>query len=105
MSWNIDFVTLRAGNPVATGLTVSGGTFTAPRPGRIIVQTAVAAGQNVKFTLNGTVAGQTQSPSSTFVWIPFSMWLNQGDVLVATSSDNGGNGQVVPGQSRFWPMA
>lgn len=103
-SRNIDFTTLATGTGELLGLTSSGGTFTATKTGSINIQTAVANNQNVKVTLNDAQIAFAQSATSTFLWIPINFCVNSGDVVKVTSSDNGGSGQVISGQSRFFPI-
>lgn len=101
---NIDFTTLNTGEGELLGLTISGGTFTATRSGSIHLQTAVANSQNVKVTLNDLQIAVAQSATSAFLWIPINFCVNSGDVIKVTSSDNGGSGQVIAAQSRFFPI-
>ena len=93
------------GVAVNPNFAVSGGSYTASRPGQLFIQTAVAGGANVTISINGTQIARTQSSSSAFVWIPFSCQLNLGDTVAVTTSDNGGNAQVVPSLCRFFGFA
>lgn len=101
----IDFTTLTTGAGESLGLTSSGGTFTATQSGYVAIQTAVAYGQNVKVTLNDTQIALAQSATTSFLWIPINFCVNSGDVVKVTSSDNGGNGQVIQNQCRFFPIS
>ena len=105
MTLNIDFTTFTTGAGESLGFTTSGGTFTATKSGYVAIQTAVANTQNVKVTLNDTQIAFAQSATSTYLWIPINFCVNSGDVVKVTSSDNGGSGQVVSGQCRFFPIS
>lgn len=103
-SSKIDFKTFKTEAGELLGFTAAGGTYTATRFGSIHLQAATASGQRVTVTLNGTTIALIQSPTSSFLWQPITILVNEGDVVKATSSDNGGNGQIIPGQSRFFPI-
>ena len=95
----------KSGTPVSLGFTgATGGSWTSTGFGLVQIQTAVASNQYVTITLNGATVMKIQGGASAFTWIPASILVTKGDIITATSSDNGGYAQVVVGNCNFYPL-
>lgn len=103
-SAKVDWDTFRTGTPQLLGWSVSSGTFTAPSLGLVIVQTASAANATCSLAINGKTVGRVQGGASAFTWAPMTILVSKGDVVNGTTSDNGGNAQLVPSGCLFIPL-
>lgn len=104
-SAKIDWDSLNSGTPVSLGFSSSGGTFTATHFGYAVIETAVQNNAKVTVSINGNETITAQGGASAFEWIPITIPLCKGDVIVAASSDSGNNAQVMPTASVFIPFA
>ena len=100
----IDWDTLKTGTPQLLGWSVSSGTFTAPSLGLVIVQAASAANSTCSLAINGKTVERVQGGASAFTWAPMTILVSKGDVVNGTTSDNGGNAQLVPSGCFFIPL-
>lgn len=100
----IDWDTLRSGTPVSLGFTASGGTFTATHFGYVVIECAVQSGAKISVSINSAETIVAQGGASAFEWIPIVIPVGKNDVITATSSDGGGNAQVMGGSSKFIPL-
>ena len=106
LSQMIDFATFKVGTPVSLGWSgVGTQSYTATKFGIVTVQTAVTAGKYVDISLNGTTIARAQAPGTAYTWIPFSIMVNAGDVVKATSQDGGSSAQIYPGYCKFIPLS
>ena len=103
-SAKVDWDTFRTGTPQLLGWSVSSGTFTAPSLGLVIVQAASAANAACSLAINGKTVERVQGGASTFTWVPMTILVSKGDVVNGTTSDNGGNAQLVPSGCFFIPL-
>ena len=103
-SAKVDWDTFRTGTPQLLGWSVSSGTFTAPSLGLVIVQAASAANATCSLAINGKTVGRVQGGASAFTWAPMTILVSKGDVVNGTTSDNGGNAQLVPSGCLFIPL-
>lgn len=101
----IDWDTIASGTPVALGFTASGGTYTAPHFGYVIIECAVQNDENVTASINGNETITAQGGSAAFEWIPITIPVGKGDVIVVASSDGGINAQVMSGSCKFIPLS
>ena len=101
----IDWDTIHSGTPVALGFTASGGTYTAPHFGYIVIECAVQNNAKITASINGNETITAQGGSAAFEWIPITIPVGKGDVIVAASSDGGNNAQVMAGSSKFIPLS
>ena len=101
---NLDFTTFANQPPIALGLSISGGSFTANTFGLAVVQTAVANNQSVKVKVNNIEICESQGGTAAFTWIPISVFLASGDVLDVITSDSGGSAQLSPSRCWFMPI-
>ena len=104
MSDSVDWSTLKTGTPQSLGLSTSGGTFTAPGCGFVVVQAASAANATCYLDLNGSTIQKAQGGAAAFTWIPMVAFATKGDVIRARTSDNGGNAQIVSSGCFFVPI-
>ena len=103
-SAKVDWDTFRTGTPQLLGWSVSSGTFTAPSLGLVIVQAASAANAACSLAINGKTVERVQGGASAFTWVPMTILVSKGDVVNGTTSDNGGNAQLVPSGCFFIPL-
>lgn len=103
-SAKVDWDTFRTGTPQLLGWSVSSGTFTAPSLGLVIVQAASAANATCSLAINGKTVERVQGGASAFTWVPMTILVSKGDVVNGTTSDNGGNAQLVPSGCLFIPL-
>ena len=101
----INWDTFRTGTPqLLGGWTVSSGSFTAPSLGLVIVQAASASNASCYLAINGNTVERVQGGANAFTWVPMTILVSKGDVVTGTTSDNGGNAQLVPSGCFFIPL-
>ena len=98
--------TFTSGTPVSLNWTgAAGGSYTATSFGVITIQTAVAGTTHVDvFKNNVKVATVQGGGNSSYIWIPIILTVGNGDIIQATSSDNGGNAQIVANSCSFYAL-
>ena len=107
MSHSIDWTTMKNGTRISLNWTgASGGSYTAPGFGYVVVQAACADSKSVTVKVNGNDVGKAQGSNSlSYQWIPITVVVGKGDIVQATSSDSGGNAQVIASSCYFYPIA
>lgn len=98
----IDWATLAVGTPTSVTSSASSLTYTATRTGVLYVGTACSNNASASVRLNGTFFAKTQGGAASFTWTPIPVFVNVGDVVTATTSDNGANAQIT--SSYFIPI-
>lgn len=107
MSHLIDWTTMKNGTRISLNWTgASGGSYTAPSFGFVMVQAACADSKSVTVKVNGNDVAKAQGSNSlSYEWIPIMVMVGKGDIVQATSSDSGGNAQVIASSCYFYPVA
>lgn len=96
MSHSVDWTALKTGKPTEVGSGTASRTITASSVGFMVINMACAFEQYCGVYLNGTSLGSSKSGgTTTFTWFQTTVFVAKGDVVRITTSDNGGNAQVV----------
>lgn len=101
----IDWDSMKSGAPVSMNFATSGGTYTAPHFGYCLITVAVQSDASVEVSVNNNTYIKAQGGASTFTWIPITVPVGKGDVVIASSSDGGNNAQVVGTSCKFVPIS